>query len=408
MAFLLIVQVPAAYASTLSDLKQEKEKIQQKKDALKDSIKEKSTEISTIENKQDKLLEQIQTLDTEIKSTNKKMEQVASDINKTNEDISALQKDIEDLQFKIDQRNDLLAERARAIQAGGSVDYLDVLLGANSFVDFIDRFSAVNTLIDADRQIMRDQKEDQKELEEQKLALEKKKTSLEEDKKKLEKLKATLDSQKQEKNKLIDELEAEQKKLHGEKTLLEEQYSEALEISEEIQNQIKKEQERIAEIARQQAAANKPSSGGSTSGSAPVVSDGTWTKPAQGRFTSGFGWRNIGAGNEFHYGIDIANSIGTPVVASADGVVSVAKSLSGYGNVIMITHSINGKIWTTVYAHLNGFKVSVGQTVSKGQVIAPMGNTGRSTGPHLHFEIHDGPWNGSRSNAQNPLRYISL
>ncbi len=405
MAFLLIAQVPAAYASTLSDLKEENKMIQEKKDALKGSINEKSTEIKTIENKQDKLLTQIQTLDNEIKSTNQKMEQVASDINKTNNDISTLQKDIEALQFKIDQRNELLAERARAIQAGGSVDYLDVLLGANSFVDFIDRFSAVNTLMDADRQIMRDQKEDQKELEEQKLELEKKKTSLEEDKKKLEKLSATLDSQKKEKNSLIDELEAEQEKLASEKTVLEDEYYATLELSEDLKKQIQQEQERIAEIARQQEA-NKPSGG--SNGGTPVISDGTWTRPAQGRFTSGYGYRNIGSGTRMHYGIDIANSVGTPVVAVADGVVSVAKPLSTFGNAIMITHSVNGKIVTSVYAHLNGFYVKPGDTVSKGQVIAPMGNTGRSTGPHLHLEIHEGPWKGNGVNAVNPLRYISL
>lgn len=409
MALLLIIQVPAAYASNLSDLKEENKKVEQKKDALKSSINEKSSEINTIQNKQDELISQIESLGAEIESTNKEMDEVVSQINTTNKEISELKAQIEELQFKIDQRNELLEERARAIQAGGSVNYLDVLLGSNSFVDFIDRFSAVNTLMDADRQIMRDQKDDQKKLEEQKVTLEKKKTNLEENKSKLDALKASLDSQKKEKNSLVDQLEAEQGKLSSEKTLLEKEYSEAVEVSQDIQNQISKEQARIAEIARQQEASKKPSGGGgATNGNAPAVSAGTWTKPAQGRLTSPFGYRNIGAGREFHYGVDIANSIGTPVVASADGVVSHAKPLSSYGNVVMITHSINGQIWTTLYAHLNGFNVKVGDTVSKGQVIAPMGNTGRSTGPHVHFEIHNGPWNASYSNAQNPLRYISL
>ncbi len=414
MALLLMVQVPAAYATSLSDLQQEQKKINQQKNSLNSSINQKSSQIKTNQSKQEQLMQQIQTLNAEIEKTNTSIAEVKKNIGATNKEIKELEEAIKELQRKIDERNALLEERARAIQSNGSVSYLDVLLGANSFVDFIDRFSAVSTLMDADRQIMRDQQNDQEKLEEQKTILQNKKKQLENDKAKLESLKASLDSQKAEKDKLIDELEAEQAKLKTEKALLEEQYSEALELNKDIESQIQKEQARLAEIARQEAERKKQqqsshSGGGSSvSGEGPAVSAGTWTKPANGRLTSPFGWRNIGAGPEFHYGVDIANAAGTPVVAAADGVVSYAAPLSSYGNVIMVTHSIDGQIWTTVYAHLNGFNVSKGQSVSKGQVIAPMGSTGRSTGPHVHFEIHNGPWSGSRNNALNPLRYISL
>ncbi|KGR83824.1 murein hydrolase activator EnvC family protein [Lysinibacillus odysseyi] len=414
MALLLMVQVPAAYATSLSDLQQEQKKINQQKNSLNSSINQKSSQIKTNQSKQEQLMQQIQTLNAEIEKTNTSIAEVKKNIGATNKEIQELEEAIKELQRKIDERNALLEERARAIQSNGSVSYLDVLLGANSFVDFIDRFSAVSTLMDADRQIMRDQQNDQEKLEEQKTILQNKKKQLENDKAKLESLKASLDSQKAEKDKLIDELEAEQAKLKTEKALLEEQYSEALELNKDIESQIQKEQARLAEIARQEAERKKQqqsshSGGGSSvSGEGPAVSAGTWTKPANGRLTSPFGWRNIGAGPEFHYGVDIANAAGTPVVAAADGVVSYAAPLSSYGNVIMVTHSIDGQIWTTVYAHLNGFNVSKGQSVSKGQVIAPMGSTGRSTGPHVHFEIHNGPWSGSRNNALNPLRYISL
>lgn len=95
-------------------------------------------------------------------------------------------------------------------------------------------------------------------------------------------------------------------------------------------------------------------------------------------------------------------------MAAANGFVSYAGSMGGYGNVIIITHSINGQTHATVYAHLNSIGVSVGQQVSQGQNIGGMGNTGRSFGDHLHFEIHVGPWNGGRTNAVNPASYISL
>ena len=152
------------------------------------------------------------------------------------------------------------------------------------------------------------------------------------------------------------------------------------------------------------------SSSSSSGGSAPKVSAGNWTTPASGRYTSSYGARvhPISGDYKFHYGIDIANSTGTPIVAAADGVVSYAGSLSTFGNVIMITHSIDGKIFTSVYAHLNSIGVGKGTQVSKGQYIGAMGTTGGSTGTHLHFEIHIGTWVRQSVGSVNPLNYIPL
>jgi len=415
-ALLLLIQTPTAFATSLSDLKEEKKQVETKKNQLNSSISNKEEAISENKEKQQKLLDQIQALNAEIDKTNSNIKNVLAEIQATNAEIKALEGTIDELMRKIEERDLLLQDRARAIQAGGSVSYLDVLLGSNSFVDFIDRFSAVNALLEADRQIIRDQKHDKQTLEEQKQVLEGKRQKLEEQKAKLERLKASLDGQKKEKNTLVDQLEKEQAKLKSEKVLLEKEYSEALEISDELQQQIISEQNRLAEIARQQeakrkaAAAAAAAAGNSGSGStvnAPA-SEGTWIKPTNGRLTSPYGWRNLGAGPEFHYGVDLANKTGTPIWASADGVVSYAAPLSSYGNVVILTHSINGQIYTTVYAHLSAFNVSVGDEVSQGQQIAAMGSTGRSTGPHLHFEIHIGSWQGQAVGSVNPLKYIPL
>ncbi|MFJ7838491.1 murein hydrolase activator EnvC family protein [Lysinibacillus sphaericus] len=417
-ALLLFIQTPSAYANSLSDLKEEKNQVETKKNQLNSSISGKENAINANKEKQQKLLDQIQALNAEIDKTNSDIKNILAEINATNDEIKALEGTIEELLRKIEERDLLLQDRARAIQAGGSVSYLDVLLGSNSFVDFIDRFSAVNSLLEADRQIIRDQKQDKQTLEEQKQVLEGKRQKLEEQKAKLEGLKASLDGQKKEKNTLVDQLEKEQEKLKSEKVLLEKEYSEALEISAELQQKIISEQNRLAEIARQQeakrkaaaAAAAAAGNSGSSSGStvnAPA-SEGTWIKPTNGRLTSPYGWRNLGAGPEFHYGVDLANKTGTPIWAAADGVVSYAAPLSSYGNVVILTHSINGQIYTTVYAHLSAFNVSVGDVVNQGQQIAAMGSTGRSTGPHLHFEIHIGSWQGQAVGSVNPLKYIPL
>ncbi|OBF96403.1 hypothetical protein A5790_05055 [Mycobacterium sp. 852002-51152_SCH6134967] len=103
--------------------------------------------------------------------------------------------------------------------------------------------------------------------------------------------------------------------------------------------------------------------------------------PTTGVWTSGFGYR-WGA---LHGGIDIANSIGTPVLAASDGVVISAGPYAGYGNMVKVRHS-DGTV--TLYGHLSSWSVSVGQRVWAGDQIAKMGNTGNSTGPHLHFEVH--------------------
>lgn len=422
LALVLFVQIPAASAASLSELKKERSQLEAEKKSINKSLEQKTYEIQSNQNRQQKIISQLEQLGVEINETNHKIAIVELDIEIANQEISILEKDIAELKEKIEQRNELLRERARAIQSTGTVSYLDVLLGANSFVDFIDRFSAVSTLMDADRQIMREQKEDQEKLEVQKLELVKKKENLEANKAELKNLMASLNQQKKEKKQLVAELEKEEAKLQAEKTELKAEYDDKVELSKELEEKFLKEQRRLAEVARQKAleaaaaaaAAKKKkqsssSSSVASSGNLPIVSAGHWTRPAAGRFTSGFGRRDIGPiGSKNHLGIDIANSIGTPVVSAADGVVSYAGSMNGYGNVVMVTHSIEGQLFTTTYAHLSGFNTSVGASVSKGQQIARLGNTGNSTGPHLHFEIHVGEWNGSRSNAVNPLNYISL
>ena len=115
--------------------------------------------------------------------------------------------------------------------------------------------------------------------------------------------------------------------------------------------------------------------------------------PVHGPVTSGFGWR----WGRMHEGIDIAVPSGTPVVASAPGTVIHAGWLGGYGNLVVVDH---GNGLATAYAHNSGYAAGVGQSVTQGQIIAYSGNTGNSSGPHVHFEVRV---NGS---AVDPLAYL--
>ena len=109
--------------------------------------------------------------------------------------------------------------------------------------------------------------------------------------------------------------------------------------------------------------------------------------PGQSRKTSGYGWRTDpmgGLGDDFHIGNDLAAAEGTPVLAAADGVVRAAGSHKSYGNYLRILHADGDE---TLYAHMQYLFVKAGETVTAGQTLGTVGETGNATGPHLHFEI---------------------
>jgi len=123
--------------------------------------------------------------------------------------------------------------------------------------------------------------------------------------------------------------------------------------------------------------------------------------PVEGLVTGSFGERIDPFNGEgaFHSGVDIGSSYGAPIVAPADGVVTLTDNLGGYGKTIMISH---GNGISTRYGHLSGFAVTAGQRVQRGDVIGYVGESGRSTGPHLHYEvrINDTP--------VNPYKYLRM
>lgn len=116
--------------------------------------------------------------------------------------------------------------------------------------------------------------------------------------------------------------------------------------------------------------------------------------PVIGKITSPYGWRKSG----FHHGVDIAEETGTPIRAAADGLVTFTGSKPVYGKTVIIAHN-DGR--ETLYAHAQSILVNQKQSVRKGQIIATVGTTGRTTGPHLHFEVKV---NGKNINPMNQLQ----
>ena len=116
--------------------------------------------------------------------------------------------------------------------------------------------------------------------------------------------------------------------------------------------------------------------------------------PLKGRITSVYGWRR----GRHHDGVDIAARIGKPILAAANGIVVFSGWRSGYGRMVVIQHN---RWLKTVYGHTSKNYVRRGQKIKQGEVIALVGSTGRSTGPHLHFEVRNA------QGAQNPMRYLA-
>ena len=165
--------------------------------------------------------------------------------------------------------------------------------------------------------------------------------------------------------------------------------SEALEMIEERLSTRRSSIDLLAETMRREF----PGAASYASDSAPHTTPSIW--PAAGYVSSPYGLRFNGT--EFHQGIDIAAEMGTPIVATADGVVTAAGWNGGYGNMVDVDHG--GGI-VTRYGHASALAVTVGQQVRRGEVIAYVGSTGRSTGPHVHYEVRV---NGA---PVNPAAYL--
>ncbi|MCM3574089.1 MULTISPECIES: murein hydrolase activator EnvC family protein [Mesobacillus] len=406
-------------AASISDLQKQKEELQNKRSGINAEISQKKSKIDELQSEQEKVNEQIKTLDFAVAEAEEKIQVKNAQIDQTTGEIEQLKVEIAELMKRIEQRNELLKDKARSFQEnGGTVNYIDVLLGANSFSDFVDRVSAVTTIVQADKNILEQHKQDKLELETKQQEVETKLENLKEMKSELEVLKVELNTQIKEKNKLMSTLKQEEEQMEAAALSLAEEgdllaaqqgaLQQAIALEKKRQAQIA-EAARKAELERQRAAASAKKSGSSTSTgdsqavSAPPASGGMIQMPTNGRITS-----NVGARwGSFHAGLDVANKASNvPIVAAADGVVIRSYYSSSYGNVIFVAHSLNGQTWTTVYAHMSDRRVGNNEVVTRGQRIGTMGNTGQSFGQHLHFELHKGSWNASKSNAVNPLAYM--
>lgn len=335
-------------------------------------------------------LKQIQ---ADLDAANVRLQSIQTKQAEINAQIAQTQNEIVKMEAYLKTRQDVLNRRVRAIYMHGQLNYLEVILGANSFSDFANRVELLKRVIRSDYNLIL-------EIQKQKAAIEAKKAQLEEDKRQLDALAAEAEKTRQE----IAKKKAEQQKvLDAAKS----NKAAAAQMEQDLNAQLASVrnliQQRLAaaeaarQAAQQQAASDDEGGGGSDDNY--VQGTGAMGWPCSGPITSPFGYRThpIFGTTIFHAGIDIGVDYGTPIHAADSGVVVYSGWISGYGNAVIIDHG--GGI-STLYGHNQSLAVSEGQSVSKGSVIAYAGSTGNSTGPHCHFEVDV---NGS---PVNPMEYL--
>ena len=256
---------------------------------------------------------------------------------------------------------ELMAERLRTFYKDGPLGYLDVLLGAADFRDFVARSYLVGMIVSQDLRLYQQvtQERDRRDAVQTTLKL------------------RESDLATQQRQWMVSRQETAALAVQRRKMLV--QIRVQREMQEEAVRELEAESFRIADLIRREQR-------GIHRGARPSLMAGTVAWPVSGPITSGFGWRvdPFIHRRALHTGIDIAAPMGAPVEAAANGTVLYAGWMTGYGNVVVLDHG-NGV--STVYGHLSSYLVHVGQSVTRGEVIARVGSTGWSTGPHLHFEV---------------------
>ncbi|MDP5275915.1 murein hydrolase activator EnvC family protein [Chengkuizengella axinellae] len=346
--------------------------------------KDKQIAIGIIRNYETKIAsteQEIHQLELEIEKKNQEIAELEGKINQTFEELDVTKEELDDAIQRVIDRNELLQSRLYIMYTNGSVSYLDVMLSATSFTDFLERFEALNTILSNDKVLLEERKHDQAIIEEKKASIEATIALLNEDFEELEQKRLDLTQQEKDKAVAISTFNEEKKNQ-------EEVVHEADEIdkeSEELMNKL------IAE--RQKLLSKNLKFNGNLA--YPLPQDGNY------RITSKFGTRTdpFTGKTSSHTGVDIAAPGGTNILASGDGVVIVAEYYYSYGNAVVIDH---GSGITTLYGHMKQINVTKGQNVSQGDKIGEVGTTGRSTGNHLHFEVRK---DGTRV---EPNDYVSL
>ena len=394
----LLTMVGAASSSeiqkTINELKNQAQEIAAQGAALQAELDANASETDSTIDQKSSIDKQISVTEAEIQNTNALIQQYSLLI-------AEKQSELEDALERQAEMNETYKQRLRAMEETGTISYWSVLFKATSFSDLLSRIDSIHEVAEADQRMLAELEQISLEIQEDRESLEAELTAQQEAKDALAEQEATLQAQRAEADALLIELAAAYDNLTDE-YLANEAEEEALR-KEIMEAQAAYEAALSAEEAERLAQQNQNNVAGSGSSSNVTPSTSGFVSPLPGGayVTCAYGWRihPIWGDRRFHSGVDLAASQGTPIYAVAAGTVTTATYGDANGYYVALSH---GNGYGSVYCHMTNYIVSVGDSVSQGQVIGYVGSTGWSTGPHLHFEIHV---NGS---AVNPMDYISL
>ena len=375
-----LVPSPAMAASS--------KEIQKQIDGLKSKKAELQKEIDAIQRDYDENFGEMEALVEEKSIIDQEMTLISSKIEATNQEITAYSQLIADTQEELRALSEAHRERVRVMEEEGKVTYWEVIFEASSFTDLLDRLNMIEEINAADRRRIEQMRIAADIVSATQMNLANEKDALEAVRLELAEEEAVLAGKSLQYYDLLLELEEKAdafEVLLAESEILQEELMVEIAAKEKDLKQAKYD-EYLARLALK--GDNPPS-------------NATWITPVSNyRLTSAFGMRKhpVLKVTRMHNGVDMACAAGTPIYATRAGTVTTASyQASGAGNYVSINH-LDG--FASIYMHMTHYVVSKGQTVSQGQLIGYVGNTGISTGDHLHFGI------SYAGTYVNPLAYI--
>ncbi len=379
------------YANEITDLQNQQASNEEKLQDAENQKEQVTQEKSDVQQQVDELNSQIADYESQIGDLEYK-------INDLNTQISDAENKINEKQENYDKQQELLEKRLVATYESGETSFLDVLLSSKSLTDLISNYYMISEIAEADMKLMENIENEKKEIEEAKTTLEQNKQELDNSKIQKENMSQQLQVAKNEKSQYVSQLSQEEQDLQEEIDQLTQDNQKILNDIRVAQEKYKKQLEELANKKPSNSGGNSSSSGSGSSGggssNSGTSNPGGFIRPVNGGTVTCNGYYSSG---KFHGAIDYGVNVGTPVYAAADGVVLTTNNLTtSYGTYVVIQHANGLQTW---YAHgtPGSICVSPGQSVAQGQMIMKSGNSGNSSGAHLHFEVRKAPYTYSYS-----------
>lgn len=391
---IVVLQTTSVFAATNTILNSQKSENDKK-------ITEKQSNLEDVKEEKSETQQQVNDLSSKISEYQSQIDELDSKIGDLNSKIEEAQNHLQQKQEDYEKNKKLAEERLVVMQEEGDTSYLDFILKSSSLTDMISNFYLSSEVANADIELINKIDNEKKEVEKAKTELEDSKRDLDTSKAEKQGVSTQLQAAKNEKSAQVAKLSDDQKQIEEELDELQEANKQ---IQKEINANVAKYQAQIAALNKKNNSSSKNNSSNNSgnSGNYNGGGSGVLARPvASGSITAGMYYPS----GSYHGAIDYGVSAGTPVYAAADGVViKTANLTTSYGTYVVIQHANGLQTW---YAHgtSGSICVSEGQTVSRGQQIMKSGNSGHSTGAHLHFEVRVAPYNYNTCRV-NPTNYM--